>query len=64
MSEARVRDRGTEDGQRRIGLVDSPRNVEDKRVETGRDQWVNYASIRFLRLDAHIPAIRSIRPRL
>ena len=35
MSEARVRDRGTEDGQRRIRMVVSPRNVEDKE---GRDR--------------------------
>ena len=58
MSEARVRDRGTEDGQRRIGMLVSPRNVEDKE---GRDRGrirgparyhVNEISL-YPRLDAH-----------
>ena len=56
MSGARVRDRGTEDGQRRIGTVVSPRNVEDKE---GRDRGRIRGSVRY-----HAPNEISLYPRL
>jgi len=71
MSEARVRGRGTEDGQRRIGMVVSPRNVEDKegrdreRIRGPARNHVNEFSL-YLWLDAHTrpPKCQAARPRL
>lgn len=40
MSETRVRDRGTEDGQRRIGTVVGPRTSRTREVKSGKYQRV------------------------